>query len=115
MPEGTGPGGTGEGDVVVHVTTPEAWAEARDRGEVVPPSLATEGFVHCSTPAQVAATIARHLGGVPDLLLLHVAVAGIADLRWEAPPDRPDERYPHVYGPIPLDAVVAAERWAGPA
>jgi hypothetical protein len=36
--------------VILHITTREAWDRARPEGSYRPESLATEGFIHCSTP-----------------------------------------------------------------
>ncbi|HEX6420601.1 MAG TPA: DUF952 domain-containing protein [Acidimicrobiales bacterium] len=99
---------------ILHVTTQAAWAEARRAGEIRPPSLAAEGFVHCSTRAQLAATLRRHFRGAGPLVALVVdPVAVAADLRWAE--SHPGERFPHVHAPIPVAAVVAAEEVTPPA
>jgi uncharacterized protein (DUF952 family) len=99
-----------EPDDLVHLSTPEQWAAAQEAGEVAPPSLAEEGFVHCSTGAQVAGTIARHYADHADLVLLRLDPTALADdLRWEE--SRPGEVYPHVYRALRLTAVVAAVPW----
>lgn len=38
---------------ILHITTPDAWAEAQQQGQYRADSLASEGFIHCSTVAQV--------------------------------------------------------------
>lgn len=99
---------------ILHITTPEAWAAAQSDGVIRPPSLGTEGFVHCSTPAQLDTTLDRHFRGSGPLLTLELdPVAIAADLRWEE--SHPGERFPHVYGPIPIGAVVAVEEVTPPA
>jgi uncharacterized protein (DUF952 family) len=93
---------------ILHIATPSEWAAARQTGRIAPPSLATEGFVHCSTRAQLAGTLGRHFAGSGPLVLLVLDEAAIAsDLRWEE--SLPGERFPHVYAPIPVTAVVAVE------
>jgi uncharacterized protein (DUF952 family) len=99
-------------DDVLHITTAEAWAEAQRSGAVAPPSLAAEGFVHCSTRAQLDATLARHFPGAGRLTLLVLDPAAAGDLRWEE--SRPGEAFPHVYGPIPTAAVIAVEEVTAP-
>ncbi|HEY8523728.1 MAG TPA: DUF952 domain-containing protein [Acidimicrobiales bacterium] len=99
-------GGAGAGEIL-HVTTPEAWAEAQQEGAVRPPSLATEGFAHCSTRDQLAGTLAAHFPGTGPLVGLVLDPARLDDLRWEA--SRGGALFPHVYSPIPVDAVVAVE------
>lgn len=99
---------TTEPDDILHVTTPAAWAEAQRTGSVRPPSLDTEGFAHCSTRSQLPGTLARHFPGTDPLVGLVLDPAAIAaDLRWEE--SRAGERFPHVYAPIPVAAVVTTE------
>jgi uncharacterized protein (DUF952 family) len=94
-------------DDVLHVATRGEWAAARRSGVVAPPSLRREGFVHCSTRAQLASTLDRHFRGAGPLVVLQLDPGVIAPhLRWEE--SRPGERFPHVYAPIPVDAVVSA-------
>lgn len=98
---------------VFHLATPDEWATARATGSVAPPSLATEGFVHCSTADQVDDTIARHFTSVDALVLLRLRVAELGDaLRWEE--SRPGEAFPHVYRAIAVDEVVDAVHWRRP-
>lgn len=99
---------------LLHITTPAEWEAARATGEVAPPSLATEGFVHCSTRDQLPTTLARHFAGAGELALLVVDPGALgAELRWEE--SHPGEHYPHVYGPIPVAAVTAVELITAPA
>jgi uncharacterized protein (DUF952 family) len=101
----------GPGDIL-HITTAEAWAAAQETGQVAPASLEAEGFVHCSTRAQLDATLARHFPGTGRLTLLVLDPDAVGDLRWEE--SRPGESFPHVYGPIPAQAVVAVEEVRAP-
>jgi len=97
---------------ILHITTPAAWEAAQITGELRPESLAAESFVHCSTREQLAGTLARHFTGSGDLLVLVLGAGRIAPLlRWEE--SRPGEAYPHLYGPLPVDAVASTEP-AGP-
>ncbi|MFC4506474.1 MULTISPECIES: DUF952 domain-containing protein [Streptomyces] len=102
---------------VLHITERALWTAAREQGayewSTRGRTLAEEGFVHCSTRAQlpkVAAFLyAAHDPG--ELVVLVVDPARLdVPLRYEAvPPD--GEEFPHVYGPIPVDAVVDVEPW----
>lgn len=66
----------------------------------------TDGFIHFSTAAQVEETAARHFAGQSDLLLVAVDPGRLGDaLRWE--PSRGGDLFPHLYGPLPLDAVLS--------
>jgi uncharacterized protein (DUF952 family) len=93
-------------DPILHITTAAGWARAQQDGRLVAPSLAEEGFIHCSTHAQVEATANRIFRGSGDLLLLEVDPDRLtAPLKWERATDVGDE-FPHIYGPLNVDAVV---------
>ena len=94
---------------VFHLTTPAAWEEAQTSGLVTPPSLADEGFIHCSTDEQLAGTIERHFAGVGELRLLELDPAVDAALRGEE--GRPGAVYPHLYRPLAVDEVVRVVTW----
>src|SRR5262249_43184299 len=93
------------GDHILHITTPAAWAEAQRAGAYRADSLASEGFIHCSTPAQVAATANRLYPGRRDLVLLRIDPRKVApEIRYDTAAN--GERFPHIYGPLNLGAVV---------
>ena len=86
------------------------WREAEGAGLFHgAPVDAQDGFIHFSTAAQVRETAARHFAGATDLMLVAVdaAVLGAA-LKWEV--SRGGDLFPHLYGPLPLAAVL----WAKP-
>lgn len=69
-------------------------------------SLKQEGFIHLSTKEQVAGVVERYYQNSPDLLLLHVdAERLVHELRYEQSTN--NELFPHLYGPLNKDAVVA--------
>lgn len=93
-------------ETILHITTAAAWAKAREDGELTTPSLTEEGFIHCSTFAQVESTADRIFKGSGELLTLELEVGRLtAPLKWERATDVGDE-FPHIYGPLNLDAVV---------
>jgi uncharacterized protein (DUF952 family) len=92
---------------ILHITTRPDWQAALEAGSYRADSLDSEGFIHCSTSEQIAATANRFYAGQSDLLLLHIDPELLAaELRWE-PADGQD--FPHIYGLINLDAVVGVE------
>jgi uncharacterized protein (DUF952 family) len=71
------------------------------------PSLAGEGFIHCSNHDQVACVANLFYADQEDLLVLVIDAGRLtAPLRDEDAGT--GERFPHVYGPIDREAVVEA-------
>jgi uncharacterized protein (DUF952 family) len=98
---------------IYHITNAEAWAKAQAEGEVVAESLVTEGFIHCSREAQLLQVAQRFFAGVDGLLVLAINEEPVRDLLVnEGPAGVGDpfahDVFPHVYGPIPVTAVVTA-------
>jgi uncharacterized protein (DUF952 family)/lysophospholipase L1-like esterase len=91
-----------------HIVAPGEWAQAVAAGEHRPESLARENFVHFSFAHQVAATANLRLRDEPELLVIEVdATAVPSDVVVEDSYGSGTE-FPHVYGPVPVSAVVAA-------
>lgn len=97
---------------VFHLATPEEWTAASEVGRIEPRSLATEGFVHCSTVEQLTGTIERHFGTADELIVVELAPAIADELRWEE--SRPGERYPHLYRPVVATDVTGIHHWRRP-
>ncbi len=92
--------------LILHITSKSAWESAQQNGFYSAPSLQTEGFIHCSTLAQVVAVAERLYAGQRGLVLLEIDSSRLqAEVRYEAGSDKSDELFPHVYGTINLDAV----------
>lgn len=95
--------------VLVHLCTADDWQRARLSGEHRPDSLHSAGFVHLSTPEQVHLPANRLYAGRTDLVLLLVDPARLSSpVRWEpgVPADPAAMVFPHLYGPLPADAVI---------
>lgn len=91
-------------DLVFKICARQAWAAAVAAGRFEGADVdRRDGFIHFSTAAQVAETAARHFRGQPDLVLVAVRLADLAELRWE--PSRGGALFPHLYGPLPMTAV----------
>lgn len=96
---------------IFHICLPARWEEQSNQPEFADPSLDAEGFIHCSTKEQLDGTLSRYFEGVPELLILEIAPGEIAGtLRFEPAPYT-QERFPHVYGPIPRSAIVRVHRF----
>lgn len=92
---------------IYHIAAAEDWDAARADGVYAADSLSAEGFIHLSTRDQVLWVAGRFYRGRAGLVLLAVDPARLAaELRYEE--SEPGQRFPHLYGPLNLDAVVAA-------
>jgi uncharacterized protein (DUF952 family)/GNAT superfamily N-acetyltransferase len=100
--------------VILHLLSREAWAEAQANGQLLAPSVATEGFAHCSTEHQMVDVANKYYRGAHNMVLLNIDLAKLAsELKFDPPahidgrPAHPHEPlFPHIYGPINLDAVI---------
>jgi uncharacterized protein (DUF952 family) len=92
--------------LIYHVTTKQEWNNAKEKGFYMALSLETEGFIHCSEAQQVDDVLKRYYRGKTDLLKLVVDTEKLSsEVKYELAPSV-NENFPHVYGPINLDAVV---------
>ena len=98
-----------------HIALPADWERAQATGVYAMSTrgitLAEETFIHCSRAHQVEATANRFYGDITELVLLTIDEAAL-----DAPVVDEDlygtgEAFPHVYGPIPIAAVVDARTW----
>jgi len=99
---------------IFHIALAGDWAAAQEAGAYTTStrgrSLAEEGFVHCSRADQWPAVRDAFYADVTEpLLLLQIDTTrlDVPVVEEAAEPGRV-ETFPHVYGPIPLDAVVKA-------
>ncbi len=96
--------------VIYHVTTAKEWQSAKETGMYTSPSLQAEGFIHCSgNDAQVAGVLKRYFAGKTNLLKLVIDTDKLTSrFIYEWSPSTADT-FPHVYGPINVDAVIGTE------
>ncbi len=111
-PERTDPSAT----TLFHVALPDDWARAAGTGtygwSTRGVTLEEEGFVHGAHRHQLDGVVERFYADVEELAILVVdrdlLTAPVVD---EPPADGVDELFPHVYGPIPVAAVVRVVQW----
>ncbi|HOV04934.1 MAG TPA: DUF952 domain-containing protein [Kaistiaceae bacterium] len=92
---------------VYKIVPEQLWRAAEAAGAFAgaPVDLA-DGFIHFSAADQVRETAAKHFAGLRDLLLVAIDGDRLAPaLKWE--PSRGGALFPHLYGPLGLDAVVS--------
>lgn len=98
------------GNWILHICKRAEWQAAQQIGEYRALSLDTEGFIHCSRLDQVAAAANQFFSGAEDLVVLWIDPEEIkAELRWDPVGG---EVYPHIYGPLNLEAVKVVDSYA---
>lgn len=65
-----------------------------------------DGYIHLSTFDQLTETVDKHFAGQDHLHVAEVDLDALGEaVKWE--PSRGGQLFPHLYGPLPLDVVVA--------
>ncbi|MBE9028538.1 DUF952 domain-containing protein [filamentous cyanobacterium LEGE 11480] len=91
--------------MIFHITEQSIWSAAQSSGDYRAPSLETEGFIHLSERSQVLWVASQFYAQTSGLLLLGIEPAQLAaELRYDTVPGH--GTFPHLYGPLNLDAVV---------
>jgi uncharacterized protein (DUF952 family) len=96
--------------VIYKICQRKEWLAAEQHGEFRgSKDDVRDGFIHLSTAAQLAGTLAKHFAGATNLLLVAVDAGALGrSLRWET--SRGGDLFPHLYAALPLKAV----RWTRP-
>src|SRR3954467_6192770 len=91
---------------ILQITQRARWEQVIAEGEYRGDTLATEGFIHASTPEQLPWVAETFYQGQTGLVVLRIDPEKLeSPLKWESPPDS-DKQFPHIYGPLNPDAVV---------
>lgn len=91
-----------------HLVSATEWGSVDDLYR--PASLDAEGFIHFSTEEQIPATSLRYYAAVTDLLVVTVDTEHIdAEVVWEDL--HGTGVFPHLYGPLPTEAVVRTQAY----
>ena len=100
--------------MIYHGALPEDWATARATGEYRYSTrglgLDEVGFIHAAFADQLLGVARRFYADLDHLVILVIDPTGL-DLVVEPPTDGADIEFPHIYQPLPLDAVVATIDW----
>lgn len=106
-----------------HLALSREWQQARQQGSYTRStrgrSLAEVGFIHLSEAHQLEATAGRFFNDLPagavTLLVIDPRQPAMQhlELRREPAPGS-GELFPHLFGPLPLDAVIWSAPWPGP-
>jgi uncharacterized protein (DUF952 family) len=95
------------GATTLHLLPVEAWSTAQDLPTYVPAAYATDGFVHCTNgDEELVAVGNRYYRNDPrPYLALTIAIDKLTSpVRY----DDANRVFPHIYGPINREAIVAA-------
>jgi uncharacterized protein (DUF952 family)/ribosomal protein S18 acetylase RimI-like enzyme len=92
-------------DVIYHITAQSKWPTV-DGGPLVAESLATEGFVHASSWAQLPRVTGSLFAGRTDLVVLEIDATLLpGEPVWEDLYNL-GQTFPHIYAPVPPQTVV---------
>lgn len=96
--------------IAFKICTENEWRQLQENGRFFGSADdLRDGFIHMSAANQVARTAAKFFAGRTDLVLLTINLAPFGDaLRWEA--SGSGAVYPHLYAPLPLEAVRSTTR-----
>ena len=96
---------------IFHIASREDWASAQSVGEYRTStrglSLDDVGFIHCARRDQVEGVANTFYRGASDLVLLEIDRQSVGVDVVEEVPEGEDDAFPHVYGPLNVDAVIA--------
>lgn len=88
------------------ILTAQQWAQFGADGVFHGASVdMADGYIHLSAADQLQGTLDKHFAGQSDLVIAEIDLAVLGDLvKWEV--SRGDALFPHIYGPLPLTAVI---------
>jgi len=93
---------------IYHIVLPDIWS-AFEGSTYEAESLAAEGFIHCSFAEQLDAVLKRYYSNANEVTILEIDPEKLRS-RLVVEPSTGGENYPHIYGPINVDAIVSTER-----
>lgn len=92
------------------ILTADQWAQFQADGTFhgAPVDL-SDGFIHLSAAAQLQGTLDKHFAQAQGLVIAEVDLAVLGTtVRWEV--SRGDALFPHIYGPLPMSAVLGTRQ-----
>jgi glutathione S-transferase len=100
--------------LIYHLALHDEWREAAENGghyrqSTLGKSLEDEDFIHCSFATQVQAIADLVYRGRRDVVLLSIDPSRLKVAVKVENLDGGNELFPHIYGPLPIDAVVRVD------
>ncbi|MBD3885575.1 DUF952 domain-containing protein [Phormidium tenue FACHB-886] len=91
---------------IYHITMEHQWHDTQGQNQYEAEFFRSEGFIHCSDANQVV-RVANHLfRNTQGLILLHIKTELLRPRLVYENLEGGEELFPHIYGPINLDAIV---------
>lgn len=90
------------------ILTADQWTQFQTEGVFLgaPVDLA-DGYIHLSAADQLQGTLDKHFAGQSGLMIAEVDLSMLGDsVSWEV--SRGGALFPHIYGPLPMVAVIDA-------
>ena len=100
--------------MIYHLALLDEWQEAQTgdgqyRRSTLGKSLDEVGYIHTSFAGQAQGVADAFYRGRPNVVLLTIDPAAVAsEIRVEEVPGT-GQSFPHIYGPLPVEAVVAVQ------
>ena len=91
---------------IFHIAGKMIWENALSEGMYHPEDFYNDGFIHCSELDQILYVANTFYSGRRDLVLLEIDTHLVnCPIKYESA-EGDDERFPHLYGPLMIYAVV---------
>ena len=91
---------------IFHITSRAEADQASRDAEYIPARFDTDGFIHCSYAHQLTRVADFNFRGRADLVLFEIDRAALTCDVVDENLDGGEERFPHIYGRLPMGAVV---------
>lgn len=90
------------------ILTADQWAQFQAEGIFLgAPVDIADGYIHLSSADQLQGTLDKHFAGQSGLMIAEVDLLMLGNsVKWEM--SRGDALFPHVYGPLPMAAIIGA-------
>lgn len=94
---------------ILHITQPQVWKDAQSKGIYKADTLKSDGYIHCCLPDQLDGVLQQWFQGAAGLVILEVDTDKLSDKVVYENLEGGAEKFPHIYGPIPLEAVITVK------
>jgi uncharacterized protein (DUF952 family) len=93
--------------MIYHIAKNSDWMKSKSTEQYTPADFEKDGYIHCSDDSQIERVANWLFKGQKDLVLLQIDPTKLkAQTIYENPYDKIAEKFPHVHGPINLNAVI---------